>query len=266
VSSHRGHSLRYDVEQRLLSPSLRERFVELGLDDDARAFIDRAIEQPHGRIAKATHRTLTHVLSDFEVNGLLGTHPLFLCSTEQWRRLLGPGEGRRLLDVGSGSGDVTATLAPLFRAIQTTEASWAMARRLLRRGFPCSRLDVSSEPIPEAPFDVITCLNVIDRSDRPRTLLARLASALTPGGRLVVATPLPISQLVYDRGRSRAPRERLLSRAARFEHAVTEIAQNELGPLGLSVLSLSRAPYLSRGFRERPLWILDDAIFVCARS
>jgi SAM-dependent methyltransferase len=266
VTPYRDQLLHFDVERDRLSTTLRDRFVELELDAEGRAFIDRCLDHPHGRVAQTLHRALTPLLSDFDVNGILGTHPLFLCSTEQWQRLLGPGSLGRLLDVGAGSGDVTATLAPLFSEVRTTEASWAMARRLQRRGFSCWRLDASSEPIPEVPFDVITCLNVVDRCDAPRTLLGRLAEALAPGGVLVVATPLPISPFVYDGGATREPRERLLSRATRFEHAASELADNELRRLGLSLRSVSRAPYLSRGFSRRPLWILDDAIFVCARS
>jgi SAM-dependent methyltransferase len=266
VIEYRDQLLRFDVELARLSPSLRDCFAPLELDTEGRAFIDRSLDEPHGRLVQALHRALTPVLSDFDVNGILGTHPLFLCSTAQWRRLLGPGSLGRLLDVGAGSGDVTATLAPLFDEIRTTEASWAMARRLERRKMSCWRIDASRDPIPEAPFDVITCLNVIDRCEAPRTLLARLCEALAPGGLLVVATPLPIAQFFYDGGATREPRERLLSRADRFEIAASEIADNELRRLGLSLRSFSRVPYLSRGFHRRPLFVLDDAIFVCERS
>jgi hypothetical protein len=70
------------------------------------------------------------MLSDYDANALLDFYAMHLLSTAQWHALLGPHAHGRLLDVGAGSGDVTASLAPLFDAVTTTEASRGMARRL----------------------------------------------------------------------------------------------------------------------------------------
>lgn len=263
--NHRDQLLRYGFDRARLPAKLAERALVLELDDAARAFIDAALDAPHGAWQMGLHRLLRPLLSDFDINGLLGTHPMHLLSTAQWQRLLGPRARGRLLDVGAGSGDVTAALAPLFDTVHTTELSWAMARRLEQRGFQCFRLDASTHPLSQDGFDVITCLNVIDRSDLPRTLLGRLARALAPDGTLVVATPLPLSPFVYIGGTTRDPQERLRCRASRWEDAAAELAEHELAALGLEPVSLSRAPYLSRGGRRRPLAVLDDAIFVCRR-
>ena len=45
-------------------------------------------------------------------------------------------------------------------------------------------------------FDVITCLNLLDRCDRPLTLLRELRTALKPGGKVVVALVLPFNPYV----------------------------------------------------------------------
>jgi SAM-dependent methyltransferase len=161
---------------------------------------------------------------------------------------------------------VTEALAPLFSSVQTIEPARSMARRLERRGFACWRLDAGSARLPEGGFDVVTCLNVIDRCHTPRALLERLSGARDPEGLLVIATPLPLSAFVYDGGTTREPRERLECRSDDWESAAGELAENELARLGLSVRSLSRAPYVSRGFAGKPVWLLDDAIFVCSRS
>jgi SAM-dependent methyltransferase len=201
-------------------------------------------------------------MSDFDVNGLLGTYPLFLLSTAQWRELLGPERCARLLDVGAGSGDVTARLASVADRVETTETSAMMARRLRRRGYACRRVDVAGAPLDDS-FDLVTCLNVIDRSARPKTVLAHLARALGEGGRLVVATPLPYEPFVFAGGSTRPPDERLPLCTDDWESGVAELASRVLRPLGLEVLAFTRAPYISGGDPGRPLYVLDDAVLVC---
>ena len=45
-------------------------------------------------------------------------------------------------------------------------------------------------------YDLITALNLLDRCDTPKTLLAEIHSKLAPGGYLVVAIVLPFSPFV----------------------------------------------------------------------
>jgi len=46
-------------------------------------------------------------------------------------------------------------------------------------------------------YDVISCLNLIDRCERPLTLLRQIHASLTPGtGRLLLALVLPFSSYV----------------------------------------------------------------------
>ena len=46
-------------------------------------------------------------------------------------------------------------------------------------------------------YDVVACLNLLDRCAEPLTLLRRVRAALTPStGRLVIALVLPLSQYV----------------------------------------------------------------------
>lgn len=263
--SHAGAELHYACDRARLPAQLRERFVPLGLDDETRAFVDAARASRHGHALAFAHRLLSSFLSDFDVNGLLGTYPLFLLSSEQWRTLLGSEPVARYLDVGAGNGDVTARIAPLCAEVLTSETSWAMSRRLERRGFACRRADLAESELEER-FDLVTCLNVIDRSARPRTLLARLAGALSPGGRLVVATPLPYEPFVYAGGRARAPDERLPLDAEDWEGGVAKLTERVLAPLDLELSALTRAPYISGGDPGRPLYVLDDAVVVCRKK
>jgi protein-L-isoaspartate O-methyltransferase len=266
VESYRGLEVTFGCDPEQLPPELRARFVDLSLGDEGRAYVDRAISSRPGRMRTQMHRTLIQFMSDFDANGMLDMYPMHLLGTEQWQQLLGRDPSRRHLDVGAGSGDVTARLAPLSGEIVTTETSWAMARVLRRRGFECVRADVSGGAVPRPPYDLITCLNVIDRCRRPKTLLAKLRDALAPEGRLVVATPLPFDPIVYDGPNVELPEEHLPLGEASWETSVATLIDEVLAPLGLAVEAISRAPYLSGGDARRELYTLDDAVIVCRRA
>src|SRR6185295_6533304 len=117
----------------------------------------------------------------------------------------------------------------------------------------------------DGPFDVISLCNVIDRSDRPRSLLSAVAQRLAPGGLLLLATPLPYSPFVYAGAVTRDPTEKLKIESEPFEEAVVELWRNELAPLDLELRALTRLPYLSGGDAQYPAYVLDDAVLVCAK-
>jgi SAM-dependent methyltransferase len=263
---YRGHLFEYECDLGRLPARLAERFHRAELSSETRAFVDRAIGNRHGRFVAALHSMLRGMASDFDVNGLLGTYPMFLGGRRLFEELLAPGPGARLLDVGAGNGDVTAELAPLFAEIDTTETSWAMARRLRQRGYRCERRDLAADPPAAGSFAVVSCLNVLDRSARPRSLLGHARDLLAPEGRLVIATPLPYSPFVYEGGRTVPPLEKLAIGAERWEDALAELCTRELEPLGLAVEAFTRCPYLSGGDPHRSLYVLDDAIVVCRRE
>lgn len=48
----------------------------------------------------------------------------------------------------------------------------------------------------EMKYDVISCLNLIDRCDRPLDLLNKIRASLKPDGRLLLAVVLPFSPYV----------------------------------------------------------------------
>lgn len=255
--------LPYRADRARLPSELSAVLVDLDPDHETREFLARAVTTRHGRGRALLHALLRSGLSDFDVNGLLGTYPLFLLGTAQARRLLGAFARGRLLDVGAGSGDVTLRLSPLFSEVVATETAFAMARRLGRRGLRCHRVDLARDPAPAGPWDVVSCLNVIDRCAEPLTLLERLRDLVRGGGRLLLATPMPYEPFVYRGGSTRPPLERLPIEGGDWEGSVTELSRSVLAPLGLEVEALARVPYLSGGDPARPLYVLDDAVLVC---
>lgn len=267
LAVHRGVAMRYTVVRERLGPALAHRFVELDLDPSTRAWIDAAIDRPTPAARLAARSLARSVLGDYDANALFDTHDMRVLGREQWSRLLPDVPFARWLDVGAGDGRVTAEFAPFAKELVTTETSSRMAGRLRERGFVCHEIDLVGTELPERePFDVVTALNVIDRTARPYTLIERMRDRLAPGGRLVLAVPLPLSPHVHV-GRSTVDPDELLPIDRRsFEHAATTLVETGLAPLGLELVAMTRVPYLSRGDRAVPVYVLDDCVLVLRRA
>ena len=97
----------------------------------------------------------------------------------------------RALEVGCSIGELTARLAPLCRELVAVDCSAIAVARARERlaGTPHVRVEVRSVPdsIPEGPFDLIVCSEVLYYWSAPllRTALGRLRALLAPGGALL---------------------------------------------------------------------------------
>lgn len=243
-----------DCDRERLPPALRAAFEPLPPDPYLDQF-ERA-GPAHGALRESLRRVLRRVVSDFDADGLLSTHRMALLGERSWEALVGDQRGGRLLDVGAGSGDVTVHARALFREIVTTETSAPMVRRLRRRGFVAHRVDLACDPLPDTqPFHVVSLLNVLDRCDRPRSLLRAARERLVPGGALLLSVPLPARPHVDVGSHTVDPDEPLGGEGETWEEALADL----VATLQLTPTRVARAPYLSRGVR---LATLDAAIIV----
>jgi SAM-dependent methyltransferase len=97
--------------------------------------------------------------------------------------------GARLLDAGCGSGRTLDELARRGRVsgVDASPEAVAVARR---RGHRDVRVaDVAALPFPDATFDLVTCLDVVEHTPDDRATLAELRRVTRPGGLLVVTVP-----------------------------------------------------------------------------
>lgn len=257
----RASSLPRAIDAARVPARLRALVEPLPADAFVDAFERGEIAPPHGPIREALRGVLRRVVTDFDADGILRTNPMALLGERSWKELVGG--GGRLLDVGAGAGDVTVHARALFDAIVATETSGAMCRRLRGRGFVAHRVDLSRQSLDvEAPFDVVALLNVLDRCDRPRTLLRAALAHLVSDGRVLISVPLPVRAHVDVGGATVDPDEPITGDGETFEAALTDLVEGTLEPCGLAIERLARAPYLSRGTHTAPLHALDAALVV----
>ncbi len=104
--------------------------------------------------------------------------------------------GARVLEIGSGVGDITLRLIPRKRYVATDvnplhlHALGALgANRPYLDAQYCDVEDLASFPRAEGGFDSVVAIDVIEQAERDREALANIRSVLAPGGRAIVLVP-----------------------------------------------------------------------------
>jgi SAM-dependent methyltransferase len=97
--------------------------------------------------------------------------------------------GARLLDAGCGSGRTLDELARYGR-VSGADVSPEAVLAARRRGHDdVHRARVEELPFPDATFDVVTCLDVVEHTPDDRATLVELWRVTRPGGLLLVTVP-----------------------------------------------------------------------------
>jgi len=112
-------------------------------------------------------------------------------------RLLPPqGNGRRLLDVGCGTGHQMATMRERGYAVAGVDGSEAMLEhaRRLNPGGELRQGEVGALPFGTEQFDVVLCLEVLRYLPRIGPCVREMARVLKPGG-ICLATASPLFNL-----------------------------------------------------------------------
>jgi methionine biosynthesis protein MetW len=99
--------------------------------------------------------------------------------------------GRRLLDLGCGDGVLGELLKDRFDEVIGVDISDQALIVAKQRGLATYRVNLDEEalPFPDATFDAITCLDLIEHVFEPRVLVSEIARVLAPGGSLYIAFP-----------------------------------------------------------------------------
>ena len=102
---------------------------------------------------------------------------------------LPPGQGRRLLDVGSGSGDFLLRMRARGWDVLGVEPDPVAAAAARRKDLDVRDGMLADAALPDDTFDAIVLSHVIEHVHDPVALLSECGRVLRPGGRLVVLTP-----------------------------------------------------------------------------
>jgi len=130
----------------------------------------------------------------------------------------GPPAGRRILDIGCGTGTNLEELGR-FGAVEGVESEPAAVAHCRARGWNVTRTSGDVVPFGKASFDLVTLLDVIEHVPDDGTILAEARRLTRPGGTLLVTVPAytwmwgPQDEIShhyrrYDAGRLRASLER----------------------------------------------------------
>jgi len=103
------------------------------------------------------------------------------------RECLAGAPGRRLADVGGGTGNYAAALRDLdgFEPL-VVDVSADMLERAVAKGLATKRGDARRLPLPDASFDAATMMAMLHHVPDWRVALAEARRILVPGGRLAI--------------------------------------------------------------------------------
>jgi len=141
----------------------------------------------------------------------------FSSSAGQWDRMRDELFGERFLlpglaallpchwvvgDLGCGTGQVSATLAPFVRRVIAVDASSEMLEAAGQRVQSLANVDLrlgelEALPVPDAALDAATLMLVLHYVPEPGRALADVARTLQPGGHLVLVDMLPHDREAY---------------------------------------------------------------------
>ncbi|XP_054719676.1 protein-L-histidine N-pros-methyltransferase-like [Uloborus diversus] len=263
----------YEVDLDLVSCNMRELFVASEVDQDTEDFLENSCEKSDWVMTQVFHSLVRSILCWFmtrtSINGFLGRGSMFVFSNTQLENLLGNytqptwKECGNMLDLGAGDGKVTEVMSSYFQNTYVTEISGVMRRILAAKNFRVLDIDNWHDP-GEGPryFDVISCLNLLDRCDRPITLLQQIRNKLNPdSGLLILAVVLPLNQYV-ESGEDHQPAEKIQIEGKTLEEQASSLAQSLFVESGFQVLRWTRLPYLCEGDLDQSFYWLNDAVFV----
>ncbi|KAK3085757.1 hypothetical protein FSP39_008239 [Pinctada imbricata] len=263
------HHYWYSFNTELLPDYLRQKFIQFDQDKETSDFLENCYEKADWVFTQIGHSITKSILGWFmtptSINGLLSRGSMFIFSDDQIRMLLGVEDGWKgdnLLDLGAGDGMVTQKMAKYFRRTYATEMSPTMVWRLQRK-VTSKILDVNSWNNGNLTYDLIGCLNLLDRCNKPISILHSMRQVLTPGvGRVIVAVVLPFKPYVEQDSKDHIPKEAILLKGHTFEEQTVSLIEDVFKPAMFEVERFTRLPYLCEGDLHHSFYVLSDALFV----
>ncbi|CDS37367.1 methyltransferase9 [Echinococcus multilocularis] len=274
------HEYWYTVRSNLLSKYAMDRFVRAHQDEETTQFLKSCFDKSDWFFTQLYHTISRSILTCFmtltSCNGLLNRGSMFVFSSALFRYLLDADENwkaPKLLDLGAGDGRVTMRMAPMFDEVYVTEISPVMRWRLRQANFTVLEVEEWDKAPAEVgattarQYDVVACLNLLDRCASPLTLLRRMRAVLTPTtGRLVLALVFPLTQYVETTAKNEPLEMMEVSKSRAWEVQFDSFLTNVLQPAGFDLIRWTRVPYLCEGDFSRSFYSLNDVVMIVKPS
>lgn len=263
------HSKWYEVKTDNMDPIIAAKFKKMSYDNETDLFIQNCYQKSEWlftHLFNAVARAFLGLfLTSTSVNGLLKRGSMFVFSNNQFSLFydeistIKSNPNSVLLDLGSGDGCVTSTMAQHFHQTYCTEVSSVMKKILAKNGYKL--LDAETWADNDLSFDLISCLNLLDRCEKPMTTMKLMRKKVKPNGRVLIALVLPLNQFV-EASSNHVPREILPLSGSNLEEQVESFVKEVVEPSDFELISWSKLPYLSEGDLELSYYWLIDVLFL----
>jgi 2-polyprenyl-3-methyl-5-hydroxy-6-metoxy-1,4-benzoquinol methylase len=121
-------------------------------------------------------------------------------------------------------------------------------------------------------YDMVSCLNLLDRCDKPVTILKQIHTALKPNGLLVVALVMPFRPYV-EYNTNNQPSEQMPFKSSSSTNKTTivneqiaTLVDEVFKPIGFDLVRFSRVPYLCEGNLSQAYYYLIDYLFIFKKA
>ena len=108
----------------------------------------------------------------------------------------------RVLDLAAGLGFFSVELAKQGNIVLATDIHEQSLDYLRKSyGLQTQVLDLEADTYPKGPFDIVLLCEVLEHLHSPENVVAKAATALAPGGTLVMTTPAMEGPLIHTPGK-----------------------------------------------------------------
>ncbi|KAM9959196.1 hypothetical protein ACTFIR_000260 [Dictyostelium discoideum] len=274
---------RFKVKDTINHQYLMNYFIQTEFDKDTMDFI---METPRWNfVSNAANWIMSWMYTKTDIMGFIGKGNMMCLSTYQYKQILKINRTLptikfdeeddndqdplkvyydSLLDIGAGCGSTTLSMKPLFKNVTATEASKGMIYSLNKKGIDsvfCLDLETCDQ-LKNKQYDIVSCLNVLDRCEKPISLLNTIKKFLKPNGRLILAVVFPFNPYVEFGGIDNSPIETINLDQETLSEYVDSFNKQVFIPNNFEIDSFTVGPYISEGDALYQNYVLTDVIFV----